>query len=112
MWLDPAQGMTQVGRVGEGVELFAPTRVSRPIAQETWGEPRRLHSQLAPAFRSLKKARWGEKPMFFRFAVAGPAVFLILTSVTTPADACLFVGINPVTKETASDIHSRSLGAT
>jgi hypothetical protein len=50
--------------------------------------------------------------MFFRFAVAGPAVFLILMSVTTPADACLFVGINPVTKETASNIHSRSWGAT
>ena len=50
--------------------------------------------------------------MFFRFAVAGPAVFLILMSVTTPADACLFVGINPVTKKTASDIHSRSWGAT
>ena len=50
--------------------------------------------------------------MFFRLAVAGPAVFLITAYVTTPADACLFVGINPVTRETASDIHSRSFGAT
>ena len=50
--------------------------------------------------------------MFFRFVAAGPAVFLIATSVVTPADACLFVGINPITKQTASDIHSRSFGAT
>ena len=50
--------------------------------------------------------------MFFRFLAAGPVVFLIITSMTAPADACLFVGINPVTKQTASDIHSRSFGAT
>jgi hypothetical protein len=50
--------------------------------------------------------------MLFRFGVAGPAVFLMSAIVTTPADACLFVGINPVTKETVSGIHSRSFGAT
>ena len=50
--------------------------------------------------------------MLFRFGVAGPAVLLMSAIVTTPADACLFVGINPVTKETVSGIHSRSFGAT
>jgi hypothetical protein len=46
------------------------------------------------------------------FVVAGLAVFFLSAVVTTPANACLFVGINPVTKETASAIHSRSFGAT
>ena len=46
------------------------------------------------------------------FAFVGLAVFLLSALVSTPADACLFVGINPVTKETASAIHSRSFGAT
>ena len=50
--------------------------------------------------------------MFFRLAVAGPAVFLTAALVATPADACLFVGINPVTRETQSEIHRRSFGAT
>ena len=50
--------------------------------------------------------------MFFRLAVAGSSVFLITASVTTPAEACLFVGINPLTKETQAEIHSRSFGAT
>lgn len=45
------------------------------------------------------------------FLATGPLVVLLVTS-TTPAEACLFVGINPVTKETSPGVISRSLGAT
>ena len=46
------------------------------------------------------------------FLAAGPALFLLITSMTTPADACLFVGINPVRKETSATVRSRGFGAT
>lgn len=51
--------------------------------------------------------------MFVRFLLAsGSAAFLLTSSMTSPADACLFVGIHPITKQTTSHIHSRAFGIT
>jgi len=51
--------------------------------------------------------------MFVRFLLAsGSAAFLLTSSMTSPADACLFVGIHPITKQTSSHIHSRAFGIT
>jgi hypothetical protein len=51
--------------------------------------------------------------MFLKLLLAtGPAVFLLISSMTSPAHACLFVGINPITREVLPHIRSRSLGAT
>jgi hypothetical protein len=42
-----------------------------------------------------------------RAFLAAPVAILL---TTTRADACLFVGIDPVTKEISSGVHSRGFG--